>query len=83
MSCPELASPDFTRIDDQIHLDQCLSRLPPAERDLLVRFHTEDHQTVCRQLRVTANALRVRAHRARKKLLKLMHDATANVSLVK
>jgi hypothetical protein len=32
---------------------------------------------------LTANALRVRAHRARKKLLKLVQDATERVGLVK
>jgi RNA polymerase sigma factor (sigma-70 family) len=80
---PDPASLQFNQVDAQIQLDQCLSRLPPTDRDLLVRFHTEDHQAVCTQLSLTANALRVRAHRARKKLVKLVQDATAKVSLVK
>jgi RNA polymerase sigma factor (sigma-70 family) len=80
---PDPASLQFNQVDAQIQLDQCLGRLPATDRELLVRFHTEDHQIVCRQLSLTANALRVRAHRARKKLLKLVQDATARVSLVK
>jgi RNA polymerase sigma-70 factor (ECF subfamily) len=80
---PDPSSLHFNQVDAQIQLDQCLRRLPPTDRDLLVRFHTEDHQVVCRQLSLTANALRVRAHRARKKLLKLVQDATERVGLVK
>jgi RNA polymerase sigma factor (sigma-70 family) len=80
---PGVASPEFNRVDAEIQLNQCLSRLPESDRELLVRFHTEDHQSVCAHLRLTANALRVRVHRARKKLEKLMQQPRPDVSLVK
>jgi RNA polymerase sigma factor (sigma-70 family) len=65
------ASPVVNGVDAQIQLEQCLSRLSPAERDLLVRFATDDHRTLSREMHVTPNALRVKVHRIRKKLLML------------
>jgi DNA-directed RNA polymerase specialized sigma24 family protein len=59
-------------VDAQIQLEQCLRRLPPPERELLVRFATEDHHTLSRETGMTPNALRVKVHRIRKKLMTLI-----------
>ena len=72
---PEMAALNVSQVEARICLDQCLSRLPSSERKLLLSFYTEDRELVGRKLHLSANALRVRAHRARKKLEELIHAA--------
>ena len=49
-------------------LDQRLSRLSVAERRLIVRYYTEDRVALCRELNVSAESLRIRVHRIRRKI---------------
>jgi DNA-directed RNA polymerase specialized sigma24 family protein len=61
-------------LDDRVHncLDQCLSKLEPKSRDLLMDYYQNDKQDkidfrkkLARQLGIAANALRLRVHRLR------------------
>jgi DNA-directed RNA polymerase specialized sigma24 family protein len=56
-------------------LDRCLDRLPPAARDLILRYHDGEGRrriharaALVRELGLDATALRVRAHRVRQRL---------------
>jgi DNA-directed RNA polymerase specialized sigma24 family protein len=61
--------------DERVHncLDQCLSKLEPKSRNLLMDYYQNDKQdkidfrkTLAMQLRIAENALRLRMHRLRK-----------------
>ncbi len=61
-------------VDERVHncLDQCLSKLEPKSRDLLMDYYLTDKQDkidfrkkLARQLGIAANALRLRVHRLR------------------
>jgi RNA polymerase sigma factor (sigma-70 family) len=65
-------SADFREVEARIYLQQCLRHLVPEERDVLVRYHTQDRDELARELKLTTNALRVKVHRARRKLEKLL-----------
>ncbi len=61
-------------VDERLHncLDQCLSKLEPKSRDLLMDYYLNDKQDkidfrkkLARQLGIAANALRLRVHRLR------------------
>jgi DNA-directed RNA polymerase specialized sigma24 family protein len=70
-------------------LRRCLQRLPPDQRDLVLRYYQGngqgtndpgDHnirnrQALASDLGVPMNALRIRVHRARRKLESCVHDA--------
>jgi DNA-directed RNA polymerase specialized sigma24 family protein len=66
-------------------LRRCLQRLPPDQRDLVLRYYQGkndqgDHNIRARQalasdLGVPMNALRIRVHRARRKLESCVHEA--------
>jgi RNA polymerase sigma-70 factor (ECF subfamily) len=77
---PEVGTVDISRVEARICLQQCFSRLSQAERELLLGFYADDRRLVARRLHLTANALRVRAHRARKKLERLIQVAMTKVS---
>jgi DNA-directed RNA polymerase specialized sigma24 family protein len=66
---------DVTEADDAPLecLDQCLDKLPPDERRLVLRYYEGDHaiparQALARQMGVSATALRLRTHRLRVRL---------------
>ena len=63
-------------MDARIYLEQCLRLLDPDERDLLVRYYTdEDRKALAEALLLSENALRVRAHRTKRKLELLIGQA--------
>jgi DNA-directed RNA polymerase specialized sigma24 family protein len=64
-----------TSLEARICLEQCLRLLEAEERDLLVRYHTEDRDDLARTLSLSDAALRVRVHRTRRKLEKLVQSA--------
>ena len=63
---------EFSRIEARIYLDQCLSRLSAAEREILVRYQDEDHVELARSLGIQHTNLRVKYLRAKRRLAKLM-----------
>ncbi len=88
-------SPSLTEDDEPSDprlepLRRCLQRLPPDQRDLVLRYYQgkndsgkneqEEHnirnrQALARDLGVPLNALRIRVHRARRKLESCVHEA--------
>lgn len=72
---PEPPAPfEGPAVEARICLDQFLSRLPTTDRDLIIRYYTDDHDTLMRELGLSQNALRVRAHRLRVKLMAFVRD---------
>jgi DNA-directed RNA polymerase specialized sigma24 family protein len=67
-------SPEEPDGDERLDgLRQCLQRLPPDQRDLVLRYHqASDHirsrQGLSQELGIPMNALRIRVHRVRRKL---------------
>jgi RNA polymerase sigma factor (sigma-70 family) len=59
------------RVEARLALSQYLGQLRAPERQLIVRYYTEDRVALCRELGVTAGNLRVMAHRIRRKLEEL------------
>jgi len=54
-------------------MQSALNELPPEQRDLLLRYHSEDDRAesrreIARSLGITLNTLRIRAHRVRREL---------------
>jgi RNA polymerase sigma factor (sigma-70 family) len=71
---PPPAHKDTCEETEQRHncLEQCLERLTPANRELILLYYQEDKRTkvdsrkeLARRLGITATALRIRAHRIR------------------
>jgi RNA polymerase sigma-70 factor (ECF subfamily) len=58
-------------IDTRIYVEQLLAHLDPADRDLVVRYHTEDRRALREELGLTEGTLRVRVHRIKMRLLAL------------
>jgi RNA polymerase sigma factor (sigma-70 family) len=56
------------QVEARLALAQCLRRLSPDERKLLVRYYTDDRVALCRELGVSAGNLRVTVHRIRRKI---------------
>lgn len=55
------------------HLRHCLDVLPREQRALLLRYHQgerriQDRKSLCEELRIEMNALRIRVHRIRRKV---------------
>lgn len=70
------AEPSDRRLDC---LRRCLSRLPPDQRDLVLRYHQGENKIhnrkmLSEQMRVPMNALRIRVHRIRCKLKDCVQD---------
>lgn len=60
-------------------LRQCLSLLPPDQRDLVLRYHQGENnirnrKTLSEQMGIPMNALRIRVHRVRRKLEDCVQD---------
>jgi DNA-directed RNA polymerase specialized sigma24 family protein len=56
-------------------LEECLTALAPQEKNIVVRYFGGDgaeRKKLARELNLTANALRIQAHRLRKKTLKCL-----------
>ena len=62
----------LSQVEMLVLQQQILDRLSPSERDLLMRYYLEDHNTLASDLRLTPNALRIRVHR----LLEQVRDVT-------
>ena len=63
------------------HLDQCLTRLNAADRDLVLRYYgagkaAEVRRRLAIELGITPTALRIRAHRIRERLERVMNATT-------
>jgi DNA-directed RNA polymerase specialized sigma24 family protein len=71
-----LGTVDFLETEARICLDQCLQHLPPDEREMLSRYISEDPVELARELRLSPGNLRVKAHRATRKLTKWVQRAT-------
>jgi RNA polymerase sigma factor (sigma-70 family) len=87
---PSMADDDETADPRLERLRHCLQRLPPDQRDLVLRYYQgksdqgkndqgehniRNRQALARDLGVPMNALRIRVHRARRKLESCVHDA--------
>ena len=57
--------------EERIFVDELLNTLPSAERDLLLRYHTEDRVQLSRELGIQIETLRVNVHRICKRLREL------------
>lgn len=62
-------------------LERCLERLPPNDRDLVLRYYEQDRQAkidhrklLATEFGITVNALRLRAHRVRHVLQECIED---------
>lgn len=66
----DIGAVGFGGIEARIQLQQCIDRLELLEQSLLIRYHTEDRDALCRELNVSPGVLRVRVHRIRRKLEK-------------
>jgi RNA polymerase sigma factor (sigma-70 family) len=66
------------QVEARLALDQCLGRLREPERQLIVRYFTEDRAALCRELGVTAGGLRVTVHRIRRKIEHLQEKRPAH-----
>src|SRR5262245_15115529 len=53
-------------------LRDALSKLDPQEASFLARYYLEDHVQLARDLSMTPNTLRVRAHRIRRHLVTIL-----------
>jgi DNA-directed RNA polymerase specialized sigma24 family protein len=69
-------------------LEQCLGRISPANRELILEFYRlqgkakiEHRAFLARQLGIAANALRIRAHRIRRALETCMKECLENAEL--
>lgn len=73
---PEEEEPTDHRLEC---LRRCLERLPQDQRDLVLRYHQGENnirnrQTLSQELGIPMNALRIRVHRARRKLEDCVHE---------
>jgi DNA-directed RNA polymerase specialized sigma24 family protein len=55
------------------HLRHCLQQLSAAHQDLVLRYHQgeqriQDRKTICKDLGIEMNALRIRVHRLRRRI---------------
>jgi DNA-directed RNA polymerase specialized sigma24 family protein len=82
---PDLASAEdgIGPAEARICLHQVLNRLPDDDRHLLERYHLESRDALERDLGLTAEALRVRVHRLRRRVQREMWDLAATVPRVK
>lgn len=73
----EAGRPQWTRppqaVESAILLRQCLGRLDRSERELILRYHLGDREKLQADLGLDGNALRVRVHRAVKKVREFVH----------
>jgi DNA-directed RNA polymerase specialized sigma24 family protein len=69
--CFDIGAVAFGGVEARIQLQQCIDRLTPVEKSLLVRYHTEERRELCREFDIPAGVLRLRVHRIRRKLEKL------------
>lgn len=82
---PEPRPPDELEKEDHC-LRRCLGDLQPAERDLFKRYFEGESRVrinarrkLAEELKLTANALRIQAHRIRKRLLVCMEECLVRV----
>jgi RNA polymerase sigma factor (sigma-70 family) len=77
---PDPRMVDFAAVEARICVDQCLKRLPPSERDLLLRYYDEDadHEALAQSLGVSYGNLRQMAFRTKNKLAREMKKAIEN-----
>jgi DNA-directed RNA polymerase specialized sigma24 family protein len=64
-------------VEQRVLLGQGLRRLPPEDSDLIVRYFSEGPDLLCRQMGISANAMRIRVCRIRKKLEEYLVPASA------
>src|SRR5687768_14901619 len=74
---------DFHDTEVRICLEQCLERLTPGERQILDRYYSEEPAEVARDLGMSAGALRVKAFRAKQKLVRWIRESGATLARVK
>jgi DNA-directed RNA polymerase specialized sigma24 family protein len=84
---PSMTDDDETADPRLERLRRCLQRLPPDQRDLVLRYYQGNNdqgehnirvrQALASDLGVPMNALRIRVHRARRKLESCVHDAAS------
>jgi RNA polymerase sigma factor (sigma-70 family) len=79
---PDRRSMDLSRLDARIYLDECLSRLTQQEREILIRYQDEDHVELAAALGITHATLRVRYLRTKRKIARLMHDASTGDAML-
>lgn len=84
-SSPDTGSDPLDQLVDlerRARVRQAMNRLDPPDRRLLERIYFKDqpHSTVATELGVTAEALRVRKHRALRRLAVLLGDEAAGVT---
>jgi DNA-directed RNA polymerase specialized sigma24 family protein len=58
----------FDRLELRLRLEELLRDLPPEERTLLLRYYTEDPQSLAREEGITLELLRLRIHRIKREL---------------
>jgi RNA polymerase sigma factor (sigma-70 family) len=56
------------QVEARLMLSEALGRLREPERQLIVRYYTEDRVALCQELGLSAGSLRVMVHRIRRKI---------------
>lgn len=74
--CPQWSRPTHG-VETTILLRQCLASLDTTERDLILRYHLGDRDALQADLQLDSNALRVRVHRALRKVRELVELSRA------
>lgn len=80
---PSMIPIDFRNPDAAVLLREYLEQLPPDERELLVRYHTEDPVNLAVELKMREGTLRVKAFRAKEKLNAYAEKLSSKVSALK
>ena len=79
------ASAEFTNLsaesaltaEEKILVRECLAQLSPEDGHLVLEFHRKGAEQVAKELGITANAVRIRAHRIHRKVQGLMTEEDA------
>jgi DNA-directed RNA polymerase specialized sigma24 family protein len=81
LQVPAPTPPDETEADAYDCLDECMSKLPPKTRDLVLRYYQDDRRAkidnrkqLAQELGIGFSALRIRAHRIRVPLRKCVES---------
>ena len=65
-------------VETRVLLAECLAALPVQERNLIVRYFAEGPDALQNELQITANAMRIRVHRVKRKIVRFCGVSRGN-----